>query len=476
MTKNASLHADVYWSLLRRRWPSVTAGVALGLIAAGVVLGFAPARYVATADVLVLPLRTDLTPTSSTGSPARVNLDTEAQIVRSADVLTAVSAELGPEYPVERLATDIRVTAPVNTTVLALGFPASTPSEARRGALAFAHAYLASRTAEGLEVIAERKRSLQVEINAYQKELQRVAPAAEFTASPVDRALAEARRGVLMRQLDEVTGKLQRLNTTPLDPGEIIHEPELPTRPETPTPELVGPSGLMAGLILGLGFAGLRDRIDRRVRRMPIGPLLAAVPRADVAADSPATSGPSYEHARRLANRLMRALDEDPVLRAVVVLPVGAPVAGLTAQVAVAAARSGLRTLLVPTDRLPDLATSGLAIAAPAEAEMLRAVVANGRDAYELVLVEAPPVSAGTDAQTLASWSDGVVVTVAPGHTRRSELATALGQLERVGAPVIGAVSIDVPGFFGRLRKRPAPAEPAPSASAPTARVPAAHR
>lgn len=489
MTRGPSVQFRDYRTFLRRRWPSVVAGLLVGVAGAGLVLGFAPKRYLATCDVLVLPLRTDLTQTSNSGSVAVVNLDTEAQIVRSAPVLAAVRAELGPLRTADQLAGDVRVTAPASTTILSLGFPAASPAEARRGALAFAHAYLASRTVEGTEVIDARQRALQVNIDALQNELQRVAPAAEFSSNPVDRALAEARRDVLMRQLNSVTSKLQRLATTPVEPGEIIREPALPSRPESPVPELVGPSGVMAGILLGIGLAALRERLDRRVRgTVPaIGPLVATVHREDPTDDPVTASGPAFEQARRLTNRLLIALDQDPSLRVIALVPVGVPATGLTAQIAEAAARSGRRTLLLPSvdshaavSQVVAEDVPGLSLgAAQADVESLRPVIAGGRDSHDLVLVEAPMAGEenASEAQTLASWADGVLVVLAPGHTLRAELATALAQLERVGTPMLGAITISTPGRLAR-RFRSGGGEPAAGTAAPSANdpVPATRR
>jgi hypothetical protein len=463
-----------YWSLLRRRWPSVLAGLAVGLVVAGLVLATAPRRYESSADVLVLPLRTDLTAVSSSGALETVNLDTEAQIVRSAEVLAVVRAELGGTWTAEQLANDVRVTAPASTTILTLAFPASSPAEAQRGAVAFAHAYLASRTAEGSEIVAGRRRALQANIDALRDELERVAPAAEFSANPVDRALADARRDVLIRDLNSVTGKYQQLSTTPLNPGRIVHEPTLPDRPESPVPELVGPSGVMAGLLIGLALAGLRDQSDRRVRnRRPEGlaPLLGQVDGAQSAA------GREFEESRRIVNQLLIAVDRDPALRVVLVLPVGAPGGVLSTELAVVAAQSGRKTLLIPNDTSAVPAVPELTVTPPLPTgddgplgELVRPVLVAGRESHQLVVIEAPPVDRGSDAQTLASWSDGVIVVFAPGVTRRDELATALAQLDRVGAPVLGSIAVKLPTGLARLRaRRSAPSatpdpEPAPAA------------
>jgi capsular polysaccharide biosynthesis protein/Mrp family chromosome partitioning ATPase len=475
--RSSSAGFDRYWSLLRRRWRAVAAGILLGLVAASLVFVAAPKRYVATCQVLVLPLRTDLTPVSNTGALTVINLDTEAQIVRSATVLESVQRELGGTPSAARLAADISVTAPANTTILELAFPGRTPREAQRGAAAFAHAYLKNRTAEGAEVVAARKRSLQINIDALRTELQRVAPVAEFSQSPVDRALAEARRDLLMRQLNSYTSRFQRISTTPLDPGRIIREPALPTSPESPVLELVGPSGLVAGLLLGLGLAALRDRTDRRLRgRRPaeLAPLLGAV---DPPGASATVTGPSFEKSRRIANQLLLALEQDPELRVVVVLPIGADPGVLTAQLAVVLARAGRETLLIPTQRNAPVAASIVAAAGEprlelgaatdllddlALADRVRPVLDAARREDDVVLVEAPPIG-GSDAQTLASWSDGVIVAFQPGQTRRSELADAVRQLDRVGARVLGSVVIEPVSRF-RKRGEPAAGTPAPQA------------
>ncbi len=456
-----SIYLGQYLSLLRRRWPSVLVGLALGLIVAGMVLALAPRRYEASADVLVLPLRTDLTVVSNSGALETVNLDTEAQIVRSAAVLAAVRQELGGSWTAEQLAAEVRVTAPASTTILTFAFPASSPQEAQRGALAFAHAYLASRTAEGTDVIAARRRSLQVNIDSLRDELERVAPAAEFSANPVDRALAEARRDVLIRELNSVTSKFQRLSTTPLDPGRIVHEPTLPLRPESPVPELVGPSGVMAGLLIGLALAGVRDRMDPLVRGKRPERLAPLLGRIDGVASA---AGRAFEQSRRIGNQLLIALDRNPELRVVLVLPVGTQAGVLASELAVVTAQSGRRTLLIPngTPRLPtDVPTLTVGAALPeiggdgSLGELVRPVILHGRETQDVVLVEAPPVGHGSDAQTLASWSDEVIVVFAPGVTRRDELTSALAQLDRVGAPVLGSVAVTLPtGIAAYLANR----------------------
>jgi capsular exopolysaccharide synthesis family protein len=72
-----------------------------------------------------------------------------------------------------------------------------------------------------------------------------------------------------------------------------------------------------------------------------------------------------------------------------------------------------------------------------------RVLAAIGADA-DVVLVDAPPVSAVTDATILATRVDGVLLVVDSGRTRRDPGRRAAEQLQRVGARVLGAVLTNV--------------------------------
>ena len=62
----------------------------------------------------------------------------------------------------------------------------------------------------------------------------------------------------------------------------------------------------------------------------------------------------------------------------------------------------------------------------------------------DLVLVDAPPISAVADATILATRVDGVLLVVDSGRTRRDPGRRAADQLQRVGARVLGAVLTNV--------------------------------
>lgn len=71
---------------------------------------------------------------------------------------------------------------------------------------------------------------------------------------------------------------------------------------------------------------------------------------------------------------------------------------------------------------------------------VLTAVVAEA----DIILLDAPPVSAVTDATILATRVDGVLLVVDSGRTRRDAARRANEQLQRVGARLLGAVLTNV--------------------------------
>jgi receptor protein-tyrosine kinase len=67
-------------------------------------------------------------------------------------------------------------------------------------------------------------------------------------------------------------------------------------------------------------------------------------------------------------------------------------------------------------------------------------VLAEMRAQFDYVIVDTSPLLAVTDAAILASISDGVLIMARFGQSKREQLAHAVGNLEDVGAPLLGAV------------------------------------
>jgi len=63
---------------------------------------------------------------------------------------------------------------------------------------------------------------------------------------------------------------------------------------------------------------------------------------------------------------------------------------------------------------------------------------------YDMVIIDTPPVMAVTDAATLATKVDGVLVVIKPGATKLAACKQTIEQLRLVGANVLGVVLNDV--------------------------------
>jgi capsular exopolysaccharide synthesis family protein len=64
-------------------------------------------------------------------------------------------------------------------------------------------------------------------------------------------------------------------------------------------------------------------------------------------------------------------------------------------------------------------------------------------EAYDLVIVDTPPLLAASDAAILSTIADGAVVVLKAGETENAAAQQAVHQLTSVGARVVGAVLND---------------------------------
>ncbi|MBN1919975.1 MAG: CpsD/CapB family tyrosine-protein kinase [Anaerolineae bacterium] len=63
----------------------------------------------------------------------------------------------------------------------------------------------------------------------------------------------------------------------------------------------------------------------------------------------------------------------------------------------------------------------------------------------DLIILQAPPILAAVDAAALAAKTDGLVLTVRSGKTRRDRIESAKAVLERYQVRLLGAVLTDAP-------------------------------
>lgn len=296
------------------------------------------------------------------------------------------------------------------------------------------------------------------------------------------------------------TDVLRFSDTDPLLQGVIV-APALPDPvPSGPHRSLLEAAALVVGLLLGVGAALLLERSRPRVRTWrDIGlatgyTVVGRVPPSRSLRGSPveALADPAVGAAvRTLRTNLERLSRERPVHVLIVTssLP-GEGKTTLSGTLAVTLCRLDANVLLVDADlrkpgvsRLFELgpgpglsdilqgdasfdeairptSMSGLHVLPTkpdAEAGDLLArgfadVVRSGRDRFDVVVVDAPPLLAGDDARTLTTLCDGVLMVVAA-NSMASSVSEGAAALDALGVRVLGVVanrireSRDVSGY-----------------------------
>lgn len=434
-----------------------------------------------------------------------VNLETERALIDSAAVASRVRQESGIQRSIDSLLDDLETEVETDTEILSIRFADPDPVQAQELSQAFAESYIAFRVRQAQEVFRSQSEPIQDEIGRIEGEIAGVREDLEGTEDPEDQAILsaqlsslEAQRGVLLQEMQALRTAFAAQGSG----GEIVQPSTLPDSPATPDHVRNLGLAIAVGLILGIGFAFLRERLDERLASREeleeqIGaPVLATIPRA---------------RGRAAGRRLLRkqSVDADPVSMAaptsasaeayrtlrtnvqfqaragdIRVIGVVSPAAGegkttTAANLAVALGRAGRRVIVVSGDlRKPKihrtfgvhlepgitnvlagapvsdafqrsrisnvlLLASGKPPNDPAElieSPALEMLIGALRELADFVIVDTPPLLAVSDGASLAGRCDGVLVVADARTTERGALALAREQLDQVGARVLGGV------------------------------------
>lgn len=258
---------------LRHGWWLPLIGILLGLGVGLTLLSLLPATYRASTRLVVTPMVTMETMTSSTGVPAEVNLDTEAQVVSSLAVADKAAELLKTSLPPEQLVRSVTVSVPPNSDVLEISFDAPTPAEARDGAQAFAEAYLQTRR-ESVSLQADQQKSdaaatvrdLQPEVRALSREI------ATNSRPARDLRLRSALQ-LVQQRLERAQSLLSDLDTAGMmqQPGQVLSPATTPSAPQFPQPYVLLVSTLALGLLSGaVGAWVTRDRREVLVHPLDV--------------------------------------------------------------------------------------------------------------------------------------------------------------------------------------------------------------
>ncbi len=279
--------------------------------------------------------------------------------------------------------------------------------------------------------------------------------------------------------------------SVPIARATVVKQAEVPDRASRPVPMQNMAMGLVAGVLLGIGVALVREASDRTVRsRGKLEehsglPTLAELPGERGSAPRFGTDVVSDDAVRGLRTRLLRAIGTE-ARRVLVAAPFGGEGTTTTAlNLSLAFAELGEDVLLVEGDTRrpviagllrvesgeglanalahPDIAAeaakptpiSKLFILAARSArretlpcsaylpEVIDTVLQELSSHFDRMVVDGPPVLATADTGLLAGAMQATVLVVRAGRTTVDELKDALTALRSAGAEIVGTVLTD---------------------------------
>jgi uncharacterized protein involved in exopolysaccharide biosynthesis/Mrp family chromosome partitioning ATPase len=513
-----------YLDVVRRRWRIVVIWACVGALAGVGYAKLAPKTYTASAlvQVQILPNNANQAFGRTSGP---LNMDNEAQFAQSATVAAAAAKALHSPLPPQQLVKHVSVSVPPNSTYLQINCSQSTPTAAARCAEAFAAAYLVhrQRAAAGavsadLNRLQRQMTALTVGIVTLRKQLKHL-PAAAKAAVKAKRRTAAANLQsdrLIYRTMTPLLVNLSR----PTAAGTIVTPAVAPASPSSPRLLLFGPSGLVAGLVLGLLFAFISDRSDHRIHaasdieRFAELPVLLDATRAG-AGPAGGIASPRSQTGRafiELGQYVAAALGDGNHVLLVVGTAPGTGGSAAAANLAVTLALTRAEVVLVCADArgtvtpallgvgdgrglsdvLAGTATVAEVAGRPADEPRL-VVIPPGADAasallyprYDAcqrliselrrearyVIIEAQSAGEDADGFVLAEFADAALLAVEVGRTQRPDVLDCLARLDRLHTPVLGAVAL--PASDGKLMVRAqAAGQPARAPQAQLARQP----
>jgi succinoglycan biosynthesis transport protein ExoP len=310
----------------------------------------------------------------------------------------------------------------------------------------------------------------------------------------------EERAGPLGRSLRARLTQLNVLASLQTGNAELVQPALVPDGPSSPKVVRNGALGLVLGLILGAGLVGLAEALDRRLRDPSEiehafdAPVLAGIPespwlkKADAAMSN---APPGQREAFDMLRANLRYFNLNRAIESVLITSAesGEGKSTVAWGLAVAAARTGTRTLLVEADlRRPTFASQfqldapgGLTtvltgrtqpadavqsiplaqvvdgtspeslcvlLAGPippnptavAESDQMARLLEDAKRDYDLVVIDTPPITLVPDAIPLMRRVDGVIVVSRLGTSSRGPMHRLAHQLENLDAPVLGVV------------------------------------
>jgi capsular polysaccharide biosynthesis protein len=493
--RSDSFEPGDYLQVLRRRWWMVLVLAIVGALAAAAYVKEAPKVYTGTAAVEVAATAANTSQVAGGRTSAgTVNMDSEAQVVQSISVAELAGRLLHSSLTAAQLSNKVSVTVPANSQVLQIGCNAPSPGAAAACAEAFAKAYLQNQTTTSNNQLATSLKSLQSQVTTLGKDAaSEQAKISSLPPNSTQRATAQSTLRYDDSQLSALSKEVGQLKAQQANssPGSILTPAVAPVSPTSPQARLILPSGLVAGLLIGLIAAFLVDRRDKRIhgardieRYLDLPVMLSVA--AKKHGTQPSLVGPRSRTGQgfaELAHVASAALGEGNHVLVVAGTSAG-PGGGVTAaNLATALSRTHSEVALVCADLhgsvIPELfhlgqgrgfaevlgghATVSEVVRRPADFPRLRVVtpgvdtsfalynfqhdatrdlISELRRSFPFVIIEAQSAGEGGDTFALAEFADAALIAVEVGKARRPEVAECLRRLDRLRTTVLGAVLI----------------------------------
>ncbi|HEY3734179.1 MAG TPA: Wzz/FepE/Etk N-terminal domain-containing protein [Streptosporangiaceae bacterium] len=497
-----------YVGVLRRRWLIVVSLTIIGLIGAFGYTAVAKKTYDATVKVSVTPTGADNGANVVQGSRtngATVNLDTEAQVVQSDTVAVPAAKIMHSTLTPFQLIQNISVGVPPNSSVLLITCGASTAKGAADCANAFGQAYLQNRSATSVAQTQAQVRTLQSQVTSLTQQASSLnTKISGLPSNSSQRATDETILSSVNTQLKNLTSQISTLAGAGAknSGGSILSLAGVPGKATSPKKSLILPSGLVAGLLLGLIGAFIWDRRDKKlhtardVERLLGLPLLLNVPRKafsqQLSLASPRSrTGQAFTE---LAHAVAASLGEGSHVLLVAGTTSGPGGSVVAANLAATMARThgevvlvcanlddsvapemlgvedgrGLSEVLAGRATVRDVARGpagipGLWVITPGadtslavynlQHDRTQALTSQLRRDARYVIIDAQATDDGADTFALAEFADAALIAVEIPRTTRDDAAECIRRLRQLRTPVLGSAVLSA--ISSRVSVRP---------------------
>jgi capsular exopolysaccharide synthesis family protein len=481
----------------------VVLGLLLGVALALGLSSLQTPMYTAESTLLLEPDKQTTSPTIM--DPDEVS--TQASVVGSVGVAQRVLDELKLDETTQQLLRSISVGVIEQTRTLSITAVRRSGAEAADVANSFGRQYIAFRSDSSASANATARTALLEQLDRVKGELAAVRESLADNPSAAQKLDLEGEETALLSLQADFNSQIFLLGSeAPQGPGgQLLLEAQAPKNPSQPRPMRSGALGGILGLILGTLLAYARDRFDDGIRdetrlKLAAGtvPVLGRIPEETgkghtrlITLRAPTSSGSEAFRTLTSNIRFLSAVHSARPEGPGELLVVSSAVAGegkttVATNVAVTAARVGLRVLLVDADlRAPkvnerfgvetpvglshllagqaeldeavmdvgveNLQVLGAGAIPPNPAELLAGPHASNiwhqlRKEADLVVVDTAPILGVADTLELVREADTLLIVTRYRSSRVHQLSATLDRIRQVGASVDGVAWCAVPG------------------------------